>query len=134
MLNLLPNNSFRVFCLTACLLATACGPDVKTLEIQTATTKITVQEPVAPRELVMLPINVNVITKENFKELDAQLKSDPKSVFLVLSPNDYESLATNIAELRRYISQQGAIVQYYRDTVKTLSQGSDAGKDTAKTQ
>lgn len=125
---LLQNNSLRLSALLLCLVVAACGPDVKKLEIQTATTKITVQEPPLPRDLVMLPINVNVITNENFKELEAQLKSDPKSVFLVLSPNDYESLATNIGELRRYITQQGAIVQYYRDTVKTLSQGGDAPK------
>jgi len=118
--------------LLMCLFISACGPDVKKLEIQTATTKITVQEPTAPRELVMQPINVNVITNENFKDLEAQLKSDPKSVFLVLTPNDYESLASNVAELRRYIAQQSAIVQYYRDVVKTLSQGGDVPTEVEK--
>jgi hypothetical protein len=104
-----------------CLALAACGPDVKTLDIKTSTTKITVSEPPAPRELVVSPVNVNVITKENFSDLESQLKLDPKSVFLILTPADYENLASNIADMRRYITQQSAIVQYYRETVKTLT-------------
>lgn len=106
-----------------CLALVACGPDVKELEIKTSNTKITVSEPPSPRELVVSNLNVNVVTTENFKDLEAQLKSDPKSVFLVMTPADYENLASNVAEMRRYITQQGAIVQYYRDMVKTITQG-----------
>jgi len=123
MRNLLKNSRLSFLCLV--LLVVACGPDTKTLEIQTSSAKITISEPPAPRELVMQPINVNVITQENFQELAAQLQTDPKSVFLVMTPNDYESLASNVAELRRYITQQSAIVQYYRDIIKTITTSSN---------
>jgi hypothetical protein len=104
------------------LALSACGPDVKELEIKTSNTKITISEPPSPRELVVSSLNVNVVTAENFKDLEAQLKADPKSVFLVMTPSDYENLASNVAEMRRYITQQGAIVQYYRDVIKILTQ------------
>jgi hypothetical protein len=123
MRNLLKNSRLGFLCLV--LLVAACGPDTKTLEIQTSSAKITISEPPSPRELVMQPINVNVITQENFQELAAQLQTDPKSVFLMMTPNDYESLASNVAELRRYIAQQAAIVQYYRNIIKTITTSSN---------
>jgi len=107
-----------------CFSLVGCGPDVKELEIKT--------KPPSPRELVISNVNVNVVTAENFRDLDAQLKADPKSVFLVMTPADYENLATNIAELRRFITQQGAIVQYYRDMVKTITQDNPSNNATTK--
>jgi hypothetical protein len=38
--------------------------------------------------------------------------------FVVISMQDYENLALNIAELRRYINQQIEIIVYYEDAVK----------------
>lgn len=37
--------------------------------------------------------------------------------FVALSMKDYENLALNIAELRRYINQQTEIIVYYEDAV-----------------
>ena len=102
-----------------CLGLVGCGPGVKTFDIKTSNINLTVTEPPSPRELVMSSLNVNVITVENFKELEQQLKADPKSVFLVLSPTDYEVLVSNIAEMRRYMAQQAAIVAYYRNMLKS---------------
>ena len=105
---------------------------MKELEIKTSNLKITVAEPPSPRELVISNVNVNVVTTENFRDLEAQLKGDPKSVFLVMTPADYENLASNIAELRRFITQQGAIVQYYRDMMKTITQDNTSSLTKAK--
>jgi hypothetical protein len=115
-----------------CFSLVACGPDVKELEIKTSNLKITVAEPPSPRELVISNVNVNVVTTENFRDLEAQLKGDPKSVFLVMTPADYENLASNIAELRRFITQQSAIVQYYRDMMKTITQDNPSSPAKAK--
>mgnify|MGYP003323469286 FL=1 len=38
--------------------------------------------------------------------------------YVVLSMKDYENLAINIADLRRYIEQQTEIIVYYENTVK----------------
>tara|TARA_Y100000356_G_C11091906_1_gene199701 strand:+ start:463 stop:603 length:141 start_codon:yes stop_codon:yes gene_type:complete len=37
--------------------------------------------------------------------------------FVALSMKDYENLAMNIADLRRYINQQGEIIVYYEKAV-----------------
>jgi len=39
--------------------------------------------------------------------------------FIALSVKDYENLALNIAELRRYINQQGEIIIYYEEAVSS---------------
>ena len=42
-------------------------------------------------------------------------------VFLLLdlmAPQDYENMAFNLQELRRYIRQQKEIIIYYRDATK----------------
>jgi hypothetical protein len=38
--------------------------------------------------------------------------------YVVLSMKDYENLAINIADLRRYIEQQTEIIVYYEEAVK----------------
>ena len=38
--------------------------------------------------------------------------------YVVLSMKDYENLAINIADLRRYIEQQTEIIVYYEGAVK----------------
>ena len=37
--------------------------------------------------------------------------------YVALSMRDYENLALNIAELRRYLNQQTQIIVYYEDAV-----------------
>ena len=38
--------------------------------------------------------------------------------YVVLSMKDYENLAINIADLRRYLEQQTEIIVYYENAVK----------------
>ena len=38
--------------------------------------------------------------------------------YVVLSMKDYENLAINIADLRRYLEQQNEIIVYYEDALK----------------
>ena len=45
--------------------------------------------------------------------------------FVALSMKDYENLALNIAELRRYINQQTQIIVYYEDAVNPTDPNAD---------
>ena len=54
------------------------------------------------------------------REVQAQLRVDPKTVLLVLTPTDYETLVNNIAELRRYLQQQTSLIEYYEATIQAL--------------
>ena len=45
--------------------------------------------------------------------------------FVALSMKDYENLALNIGELRRYINQQTQIIVYYEDAVNPTDPNAD---------
>ena len=61
-----------------------------------------------------------VVTEENFKEFKEKFQKengDPLVAY-VLSVKDYETLALNMAEIKRYIEQQKEIIIYYEEAVK----------------
>lgn len=79
-----------------------------------------VQIPVVarPKPLQLIDTQVRVVTKDN---LDAFLEEFEERygevAFVVLSMKDYENLALNIADMRRYSNQQTEIIVYYEKAV-----------------
>ena len=61
-----------------------------------------------------------VVTEENFEEFLEEYKKEHGEpwVFYGTSVRSYESMALNLAELRRYIEQQKAIILYYEKQVE----------------
>jgi len=71
-----------------------------------------------PKPLQLNDTRVFVVTEENFDEFVKEFKDIYGDVaFVALSMKDYENLAMNIADLRRYINQQGEIIVYYEKAV-----------------
>ena len=64
-----------------------------------------------------------VVTEENFKEFKEafQKENGDPLVAYVISVKDYETLALNMAEIKRYIEQQKSIIIYYEDAIKPKS-------------
>ena len=61
-----------------------------------------------------------VVTEENFEEFKKKFQKengDPLVAY-VLSVRDYETLAINMAEIKRYIEQQKQIIIYYEEAIK----------------
>jgi len=59
-----------------------------------------------------------VVNERNLDEFLAEFQERHGDVaFVALSMKDYENLALNIAELRRYINQQKQIIIYYEEAV-----------------
>lgn len=62
-----------------------------------------------------------VITKDNFDAKIKELEKDGNSniVFFAITPEGYQALSMNTAELRRYIQQQNAVInamkEYYKN-------------------
>jgi hypothetical protein len=73
------------------------------------------------------PLNWVVLTKDNASEKIAELekKQGVVSVF-ALTPQGYQNLSINVAELRRYIQQQNATIaaikEYYETPVNNGEQ------------
>jgi len=71
-----------------------------------------------PKPLQLSDTRVFVVTKDNFEEFEkefTELYGD--LAFVALSMKDYENLALNISELKRYINQQTEIIVYYEKAV-----------------
>ena len=59
-----------------------------------------------------------VVTEENFAEFKERFsKENGDLVGYVLSVRDYETLALNMADIKRYIQQQKEIIIYYEKAV-----------------
>ena len=66
----------------------------------------------------MNDIHFYVVTEENFEEFKNRfIKENGDLVGYVLSVRDYETLALNMAEIKRYLQQQKEIIIYYEKAV-----------------
>ena len=75
-----------------------------------------ISHPADPAGVQMLPINLRIITPENLEEFvgEVQRSQGATPVFIAITTGDFDNLIANIGDLRRYISQQQAIIVYYR--------------------
>lgn len=77
-----------------------------------------------PKPLQLSDTRVFVVTKDNFEQFEkefTELYGD--LAFVALSMKDYENLALNISELKRYINQQDEIIVYYEKAVTEKENG-----------
>jgi len=94
---------------------------LKTVEIKTVEVERQIPTQNRPQQIQM---NTNmkwwVVTEENFKEFKAafQKENGDPLVAYVISVKDYETLALNMAEIKRYIEQQKSIIVYYEEAIK----------------
>ena len=71
-----------------------------------------------PKPVQLNDVRVYVVNERNLDDFLVEFKERHGEVAIVaLSMKDYENLALNIAELRRYINQQTQIIVYYEDAV-----------------
>ena len=101
------------------IIASGCS---QPLAVKTSAVAPIVAEPPRPREIQVAPVNITVVTSENFNQLQLQIKQDPNTVLLTMAPSDYENLTNNIGDLRRYLQQQAALIDYYENIVKPSTQ------------
>lgn len=59
------------------------------------------------------------VTPENLQEFLERFESENgNQVFFAISVPDYENLSLNMADIKRYVEQQQAIIVYYENAVK----------------
>ena len=74
----------------------------------------------------MNDIHFYVVTEQNFEEFKKKfVKENGDLIGYVLSVRDYESLAINMAEIKRYIEQQKQIIIYYEKAVSPKKEESE---------
>ena len=101
---------------------------LKTIEVKTVEVERNVPIQNRPRQLDLANIHWYVVTEENFAEFKKKFQKengDPLVAY-VISVKDYETLAIDMAEIKRYIDQQKQIIIYYE---KALSPKKEEVKD-----
>ena len=92
-------------------------PIIKTV---TEYKSLEIYQPPLPKAIDLQDVEFFVVTEKNFDEQVSKLEKlqDGTYVLFGLTPQDYENMAYNLQELRRYIRQQKEIIIYYEKTVK----------------
>tara|TARA_B100001996_G_scaffold162475_1_gene123918 strand:+ start:1174 stop:1509 length:336 start_codon:yes stop_codon:yes gene_type:complete len=76
----------------------------------------------------------HVVTEANFDEFIEKFKKENGNawVFYAISVRSYESMALNMAELKRYIEQQKQIIVYYEEAVKPKEPSVEVSEEVEK--
>ena len=104
---------------------------LKTIEVKTVEVERNVPLQNRQRQLQLNDIHWYVVTEENFAEFKKKFQEengDPLVAY-VISVKDYETLAIDMAEIKRYIEQQKQIIIYYE---KALSPKEEEPKEDKK--
>jgi len=71
-----------------------------------------------------------VVTEQNFEEFKTKfIDKNTEFLFYGISVRDYENLALNMAEIKRYIEQQKEIIIYYEDAITFQQTGKKPKKE-----
>lgn len=104
----------------AALILSGCSRLQPEPEIKVVTKVEQVQIPTVtrPKPAQLSDTRVFVVTKDNFEEFEKEFTEIyGELAFVALSMKDYENLALNIAELRRFLNQQKEVIVYYEKAV-----------------
>ena len=90
---------------------------LRTKQIQVSAKPIERQivQPIMPREIDLRQPEWIAVTPENWEEQLAKIeKQEGELVFLAMTIPDYEIMAYNMQEIKRYITELKEVVVYYR--------------------
>lgn len=91
---------------------------LKRIEVKTVEVDRVIPTQNRPRQLDLNDITWFVVTDQNFAEFKQRYtKQNGTFLFYAISVRDYETLALNMAEIKRYIEQQKQIIVYYEKAV-----------------
>lgn len=78
--------------------------------------KTTIPTVARPKPINLTDTRLYVVNEQNLEEFLAEFEAvNGNRAFIAFSVKDYENLSLNIAELRRFIQQQGEIILYYEE-------------------
>ena len=113
-------NSLALSLLPLLLLSSGCSTwnPLKRIEIKTVEVEREIPTQNRPRPVKMNDIHFYVVTEQNFEEFKKRfIKENGDLVGYVLSVRDYETLALNMSDIKRFIEQQKQLIVYYEKAV-----------------
>ena len=87
----------------------------KQIEVTAKPLERTIVQPIMPREIDLKEPMWIVVTPDNWEEQLARIEEqEGELVFLAMTIPDYEIMAYNMQEIKRYITELKDVVVYYR--------------------
>ena len=81
----------------------------------------------------LVDTQIFVVNKDNYEEFVKQFTDiNGNLAYVALAIKDYENLALNISELKRYIDQQQEIIVYYERAVSPEDAQDSSEVDTSR--
>ena len=118
------------------LLSSGCSiiPREKEVIVQTVEVEKKIPLQADPKQLQFNDAYWHVVTEANFDEFIEKFKKEHGEawVFYAVSVRSYESMALNLAELKRYIEQQKQIIVYYEEAIKPKQPSVEISEETEK--
>jgi hypothetical protein len=112
--------------LTSILFLSGCSwrPPEPEIKVVTQVEKVQIPTVARPKPLQLIDTRVHVVTQDNLEQFIEEYKSlHGEIAFVALSMKDYENLALNIADIRRFMNQQTEIIIYYEKAVTDTDEG-----------
>ena len=103
--------------LTVLIMACSCSllPSKQQVEVISKPIERTIVQPIMPREIDLKDPYWYVVSSKNLDEFLEQIEKDQgQVVFVAMSISDYELMAYNMQELKRYMNEVKEVVVYYR--------------------
>ena len=90
-------------------------PSKQQVEVISKPIERTIVQPIMPREIDLKDPYWYVVSDKNIEDFLVQIEKDQgQVVFVAMSVPDYELMAYNMQELKRYINELKEVVVYYR--------------------
>ena len=108
-------------------------PEVKT-EVVTKVERVQIPTVARPKPVQLIDTRIYVVNEDNLEQFIQEFKdTNGDLAFIALSVKDYENLALNIAELRRFMNQQTDVIIYYEESINnTQSEKNNSDGRTTK--
>ena len=76
-----------------------------------------------PKPVTLIDTKIYVVNKDNYETFVKDFTArNGELAYVALAIKDYENLAINISEIRRYLNQQDEIIVYYEAAISEASE------------
>ena len=118
------------------LLSSGCSllPREKEIIVQTVEVEKQIPLQLQPKPLQFNDSYWHVVTEANFDEFIEKFKKEHGEAWVLyaVSVRSYQSMALNLAELKRYIEQQKQIIIYYEEAIKPKQPSVEVSEEVKK--
>ena len=89
-------------------------PKPREVQIKTVEIRTPIQQPLMPRPIDMKEPHWYVVSEANLEEFMERIRNESNGTFFAMTPGDYELMAYNLQEIKRFVRETREVIIYYR--------------------